>query len=59
MEVPQKYIFLLKEGMFPLWPTYIEENKRTLGKTYGIKARCYWEHPWHIYWEPDGNPLGI
>jgi len=31
----------------------------TLGKTNGIKARCYWEHPWGTHWEPDGNPLGI
>jgi hypothetical protein len=27
-------------------PTYIGRNGRTLGKTYGIKASCYWEHPW-------------
>jgi hypothetical protein len=25
---------------------YEGEKGRTLGKTYGIKARCYWEHPW-------------
>jgi hypothetical protein len=31
---------------FALWPSYIGEKARTLGKTYGIKARCYWEHPW-------------
>jgi hypothetical protein len=24
---------------------------RTLGKTYGIKVRCYWEHPRGTYWE--------
>jgi hypothetical protein len=37
---------------------------RTLGKIYGIKVRCYWEHPWgthweprETYWEPGGNPL--
>jgi hypothetical protein len=35
----------------PLWPTYIGEKGRTLGKTYGIKARCYWEHPWETHWE--------
>jgi len=33
--------------------TYIGEKGRTLGKTYEIKARCYWEHPW----EPVGNML--
>ncbi len=27
---------------------------RTLGKTYGIKARCYWEH----HWEHIGNLKG-
>jgi hypothetical protein len=35
-----------------LWPMYIGEKGRTLGKTYGIKARCYWEHPWGTHWEP-------
>jgi hypothetical protein len=30
----------------PLWPTYIGEKGRTLDKTCGMKARCYWEHPW-------------
>jgi hypothetical protein len=34
-----------------LWPKYIGEKKRTLGKTYGIKERRYWEHNW----EPIGN----
>jgi len=38
------------EGL-PLWPTYIGEKGRTLGKIYGIKVRCYWEHPWGTYWE--------
>jgi hypothetical protein len=33
-----------------LWPSYIGEKGRTLGKTYEIKERCYWE--------PIGNPLG-
>jgi hypothetical protein len=28
-----------------LWPTYIAEKGRTLGKTYGIKVNCSWEHP--------------
>jgi len=39
------------------------------GKTYGIEARCHWEHPWgtpleHIgnllgtHWELEGNMLG-
>jgi hypothetical protein len=21
-------------------------------------VRCYWEHPWGIHWEPDGNVKG-
>jgi len=45
----------------PLLPTYIGEKGRTLGKTYGIKARCYWEHPWETHWElreHKGNMLG-
>jgi len=28
-----------------------------LGKTYGIKVRCYWEHPWGTHWNL-GNILG-
>jgi len=45
----------------PLWPTYIGEKGRTLGKTYGIKARCYQEHIGNLkgtYWELEGNMLG-
>jgi len=49
----------------PLWSTSIGEKGRTLGKTYWIKARCYWEHPWGTHWEPGehienlmGKPLG-
>jgi hypothetical protein len=34
-----------------LWPTYIGEKGRTLGKTYGIEVRCYWEHLWRTHWE--------
>jgi len=39
----------------PLWPTYIGEKGRTSGKTYGIKARCDWEHPWGTHWEQRKN----
>ncbi len=28
----------------PLWPMSVGEKGRTLGKTYGIKVRYYWEH---------------
>jgi hypothetical protein len=41
-----------------LWPTYVGEKGRTLGKTYGIKAWCYWEYPWGTHWELEGNMLG-
>jgi hypothetical protein len=41
-----------------LSPTYIGEKGRALGKTYGIKARCYWEHHWGTLWELDGNIEG-
>ncbi len=44
-----------------LWPTYIDEKGRTLGKTYEIKVRCYWEHHWGTllgtYWEPDDQNM--
>ncbi len=39
----------------PLWPTDICEKGRTLSKTYGIKARCDWEHPWGTHWELFGT----
>jgi hypothetical protein len=52
MEAPQSRRFYEKMEFLPLWPTYIGEKGRTLGKTYGIKARCYWEHPWETHWEP-------
>jgi hypothetical protein len=29
-----------------------------LGKTYGIKPRCYWEYPWETHWEHIGNLKG-
>jgi len=41
-----------------LWPTYVGEKGRTLGKTYGIKAWCYWEYPCGTHWELEGNMLG-
>jgi hypothetical protein len=34
------------------------EKGRTLSKTYGIKARCYWEHPWGTHWEHLWNLMG-
>jgi hypothetical protein len=42
----------LKDGVpLPFGPP-IGEKGSTLGKTYGIKARCFWEHPWGTHWEP-------
>jgi hypothetical protein len=64
MEAPQNRRFYGKMECLPLWPTYIGENGRTLGKTYGIKARCYREPREHIgnligtHWELEGNMLG-
>jgi len=52
MEVSQSRRFYRKMQCLPLWPTYIGEKGRTLGKTYGIKAKCYWEHLWGTHWEP-------
>jgi hypothetical protein len=52
MEAPQNRRFYGKMEFLPLWPTYIGEKGRTLGKTYGIKVRCYWEHHWGTHWEP-------
>ncbi len=61
MEAPQNRSFYGEMECLILWPTYVCEKGRTLGKTYGIKARCYWDHPWGTHWEPrepDENPLG-
>jgi len=44
MDAPQNGRFYGKMKCLTLWPTYIGEKGRTLGKTYGIKVRCYWEH---------------
>jgi hypothetical protein len=49
---PQNRIFYGKMECLPFQPTYIGEKGRPLGKTYGIKARCYWEHPWGTSKEP-------
>jgi hypothetical protein len=65
MEAPQNRRFYGKIECLSLWRTYIVEKGRTLNKTYGIKARCYWEPPWGTYWklmgthwELEGNILG-
>ncbi len=61
MEPPQNRRFYGKMECLSLWPTYIGKKGRTLGKTNGIKATCYWEHPWGTHWEPRqdiGNPFG-
>jgi hypothetical protein len=61
MDTPKNRRLILKIECIPLWPTYIGEKGRTLGKTYGIKVRCYWEHPWGTHWDPRehiGNALG-
>jgi hypothetical protein len=51
IEAPQNRRFYGKMECIPLWPTYIGEKGRTLGKTGGIKARYYKEHPWGTHWE--------
>jgi hypothetical protein len=53
VEAPQNRRFFGKMLSCPLWPTYVDEKGRTLGRTYGIKARCYWEHIGNL-----GNRLG-
>jgi hypothetical protein len=42
---PQSRRVYQKKEYLSFWPRYIGEKGRTLGKTYGIKVRCYWEHP--------------
>jgi hypothetical protein len=55
--LPKVKDFYGKIMCLSLWPTYIGEKRRTLGKTQRIKVKCYWEHPWGTYWEPDGNKI--
>jgi len=43
MEAPQIRRFYGNMECLSLWPTYVGEKGRTLGKTY---RNCYWEHPW-------------
>jgi hypothetical protein len=43
-EAPQDRRFYGKIEWLPLWPRYIGVKGRTLGKTYGIKVRCYSKH---------------
>jgi hypothetical protein len=63
METPQNKRLYGKIECLPLWPTYLGEKGRTLGKTYGIKVRHYWEHPLGntlgTYWESDGDPMSV
>jgi hypothetical protein len=51
MESPQSKRFYGKIMCLSLWPSYIGEKGRTLGKTKGIKVKCY-------YWEHIGNLMG-
>ncbi len=58
IEAPKNRRFYGMMKCLPLWPSYISEKGRTLGKTYGIKVRCYWEYPRRTHWEPNGNLKG-
>ncbi len=42
--LPKNRRFYRKMECLLLWPSYIGEKGRTLGKTYRIKDRLYWEH---------------
>ncbi len=55
MKAHKNWRFYGQMECLPLWPTDICEKGRTLSKTYGIKARCNWEHPWGTHWEPVGT----
>jgi hypothetical protein len=45
MEAPKNKRFYGNIECLPLWPTYLGEKGRTLGKTYGIKAMYNWGTP--------------
>jgi len=59
MKALQNKKFYGKMECLSLWCTYISEKGKTLGKTFGIKARCDWEHPWGTHWKPVGNKRKI
>jgi hypothetical protein len=52
MEAPQNRKFYGAKECLPLWPSYIGEKGRTLGKTYGIKSQV-------LLGTPFGNTLRI
>jgi hypothetical protein len=58
METTQNIKICGQIKCLPIWPTYVEEKGRTLDKRYGIKVRCYWEHPSGTRRELEGNMLG-
>jgi hypothetical protein len=62
MEALPNRKFYEKMACISLCPRYKGEKGMTLGKTYGIKARCYWEHPrgntLGTRWELERNTLG-
>ncbi len=55
MKAHKNWRFYGQMECLPLWPTDICEKGRALSKTYGIKARCDWEHPWGTHCEPVGT----
>jgi hypothetical protein len=57
MEAPQNRRLYWKIESLALWPSYISEKGRTLGKTYGIKVRWYREHRWGTQWEHEPPPI--
>jgi hypothetical protein len=57
MEAPQDRKLYGKMEWLVLWPTYTDEKGRTLGKTYGMKVRCYWEHIGNLMTKTRLGPL--
>jgi len=58
---PKKKVLIGNVEFPPLWPSYRGERRRTFGKAYGIKMRCYAEHVGGTHWKPGehiGNLMG-
>jgi hypothetical protein len=58
---PKKKVLIGNVEFPPLWPSYRGERRRTFGKSYGIKMRCYAEHVGGTHWKPGehiGNLMG-
>jgi hypothetical protein len=56
--LPQNEASFERWSASPFGPPIYVRRGGLWGKTYGIKARCHWEHPWGTPWERIENLMG-